>query len=101
MPLGDIDLAPEHRRAIYDALETERLRQNQLKAEGRFAHTLADPEMSNADRVACLGEEFGEACGAVVQISGLSNDRTTADLRKELTHVGACVVAWLEALGRA
>lgn len=83
---------------IFTALTVERIRQEQLKRDGRFAHTLADPEMSHADRLACLGEEFGEAAGAVVQTSGLSNDRTQADLKKELLHVGACVVAWLETL---
>lgn len=100
--IGDIDMAPEHRRIIYDLVETERLRQNRLKAEGRFAYTLADPEMSHGDRVACLGEEFGEACRAVVEVSGLSNDLKVGDLtmnlQKELVQVAACCVAWLEAI---
>jgi hypothetical protein len=83
---------------VFAALSNERDRQEQLKAAGRFAHTMADPEMGNLERLACLGEEFGEACGAVVQSSGLSTDRTAANLRTELIHVGAVVIAWLEGL---
>jgi hypothetical protein len=88
------------RDLIWSALNDERRRQDRLKAEGRFAHTLNDPEMSHTDRYACLGEEFGEVGGAVVQTSGLSNDRQDGrdDLKKELIQLGACVVAWLEAL---
>jgi hypothetical protein len=40
----------------------ERVRQEQLKAEGRFPHTCADLEMDNGTRLAVLGEEFGEVC---------------------------------------
>ena len=85
---------------IMNLFSKERERQEQLKKAGRFAHTLADPEMSHQGRLACLGEEFGEVAGAVVQCTGLSNDRQDGrdDLKKELIQLGACVVAWLEAL---
>ena len=83
---------------ISTAFDTERRRQDRLKAEGRFAHTAADPELSHADRFLILGEEVGEVAGAVVQLSGLSTDRTEADLKKELIQLGAVVTAWLEAI---
>ena len=89
-----------NRADIHTVLDCERDRQDRLKREGRFAHTLNDPEMSHQDRFACLGEEFGEVGGAVVQCTGLSNDRADGrdDLKKELIQLGASVVAWLEAL---
>jgi NTP pyrophosphatase (non-canonical NTP hydrolase) len=88
------------RMGILKALSEERDRQERLKTEGRFANTLADPEMSHQDRFVTLGEEIGEVAAAVVQVTGLSYDRqeTRDDLKKELIHAGACIVAWLEAL---
>lgn len=86
------------RNEIHEAITCERMRQDQLKEQGRFPHTAADPELTNVDRFAIAGEEFGEVAAAVVQTSGLSTDRTSANLKKELIQLGAVVQAWLEAL---
>ncbi len=80
----------------------ERSRQEELKAAGRFTHTMADLEgLTHQDRFVCLGEEHGEVAGAVSALTGISNDRMQDgrnDLRKELIHVAAVAVAWLEAI---
>jgi NTP pyrophosphatase (non-canonical NTP hydrolase) len=83
---------------ILTAFLDERTRQEKLIEEGRFAHTPADPELSDPDRFLILMEEIGEVSGAIVQESGLSADRTTANLKKELIQTGAVIVAWLEAI---
>lgn len=81
---------------VFDDIARERNRQEELKRAGRFAHSCADDEMTHPNRFVVLGEEFGEVAGAVAQTTGIANDRTTADLRKELLHVAAVAVAWLE-----
>jgi NTP pyrophosphatase (non-canonical NTP hydrolase) len=86
---------------ILSAVNQERCRQERLKAEGRFKHTPSDPEMHDRDRIAALGEEYGEVCGALLAETGNANDRTNQDLRKELLHVAAVAVAWIEAIDRA
>ncbi len=88
------------REALFARLDAERHRQEQLKRAGRFKHTAADREISHKDRLAILAEEFGEVAGAVVQLSGLSNDRqaSEADLQRELVQVAAVCLAWLEGL---
>ena len=82
---------------LLDIIE-ERHRQDRLKAEGRFAHTCADAEMSAGSKALCLGEEFGEVCRAVLESQGDTNDRHNTELRKELVQVAAVAVAWLESL---
>lgn len=79
-------------------VRTERYRQEQLKHEGRFRYTCADKELTNAERAVILGEEFGEACRAVLEAGDVVNDKHGAQLRKELIQVAAVAVAWIEAL---
>jgi hypothetical protein len=88
-----------NRHQIFGRIDHERDRQEQLKAEGRFDHTLAD-DIPGPDKLTIMAEEFGEVAGATVQLSGLSNDRQTTrdDLKKELIQLAATCVAWLEAL---
>lgn len=43
----------------------ERIRQDRLKAEGRFKYTCADPEISHAECLAVLLEEVGECAEAL------------------------------------
>lgn len=89
----------------WDALEIvlsevryERHRQEQLKAEGRFEHTLADPEMSETYKMACILEEIGEVARNLLARASLVTDGDASDkaLRKELIQVAALTVAWLE-----
>jgi hypothetical protein len=76
----------------------ERRRQDDLKAAGRFAHTCADVDMGNAERLAVLVEEVGEVARCVSETAGLANDKHGRDLRAELVQVAAVAVAWIEGL---
>lgn len=86
------------RMSIYMSIHAERERQERLCAEGRFAHTCASSELSHAERLAVLGEEFGEVCRAVLEVGCFAHDIHGGTLRTELTHVAAVAVAWLEGL---
>lgn len=87
--------------AIED-VRSERRRQEQLKCEGRFAYTCADPELLNAERLIMLLRELGEVAHAVHSIGDrrkkLLAQQTAAHLRIELVQVAAVAVAWIEAL---
>lgn len=80
----------------------ERDRQEQLKDAGRFQFTLADKEMPLEARLASLGEEFGEVCRQALTQPGAAFAFDTSgspdDLVKELSHVAAVAVAWMECL---
>ncbi len=85
-------MSVERGDAVMDILR-ERMRQEQLRAEGRFAHTAADPEMSDTAFLAVLMEEVGEVARAI-------NDEEGAErLVQELVQVAAVCVARLELLG--
>lgn len=83
---------------VFHMIATERERQEALVEAGRFTATCASDEITTADKALIVGEEFGEVCGAALQAAGLANDRTDAELKKELTHLAAVTVAWLESL---
>lgn len=85
---------------IVDDIMCERIRQEQLKAGGRFKYTCADPEMAPAEKCAVLGEEMGEVCRAVLEEGRLANDLHGKALRQELVQVAAVAVAWIEAIDR-
>lgn len=85
-------------RLILKDVHRERLRQNQLKSEGKFAYTCADSEMTQSDRLAVLGEEFGEVCHEVNEGIGVNRKVILAKLRKELVQVAAVCVAWVESV---
>ena len=86
---------------IYSDIRNERQKQEGYKAAGRFAHTCADPELSDMDCLAILIEEVGEAATAILhkQKIGSVTD-PEQDLRKELIQVAAVAVAWIERLDR-
>jgi len=81
---------------------SERERQEQCKADGRFQFTCADDGMSNAEKFTVLGEEIGEVAQEVLTQAGhrLARDTlgTRPALRAELVQVAAVAVAWVEAL---
>ncbi len=83
------------RSAVVGSILDERHRQERLKAEGRFLHTPADPEMSDTAFLAVLVEEVGEVARAINDAEGV------ARLRDELIQVAAVCVARLELLARA
>ena len=70
-------------------IRKERLRQEDLKAAGKFKNTCADPGATN--RLEILGEEFGEVCRALCE-----DDQ--ANLREELIQVAAVALAWVQGL---
>lgn len=82
------------RETIFDAIDRERLRQETLKAEGKFRYTLADPQMGAFERIACLTEELGEVARASLGEARLAEDG--GDVTEELVQLAACCVAWLE-----
>jgi hypothetical protein len=88
-------------RAILDEVGFERNRQEDAKAEGRFASTCAD-SIPNAERLVILAREFGEVCRAT-EVSGDRRQvliEARKGLRGELLQVAAVAVAWVEGLDR-
>jgi NTP pyrophosphatase (non-canonical NTP hydrolase) len=85
-----------------DHVAKERLRQEGMKADGRFRHTCADYELSNSEKLTILVEEVGEVAREVLTQDGrrLAHDTagTPEGLRQELVQVAAVAVAWIEAL---
>ena len=71
----------------------ERLRQDALKAAGKFPATCADNTLSAGQKLAILVEEVGEVARAIC-------DRNPKHMRKKLVQVAAVAVAWVEALTR-
>ena len=84
-----------------DDVLLERIRQEKLKAEGRFAYTCADQEMHPCEKLAVLSEEVGEVARALLELMRLANDTHGMDLRAELIQVAAVAVAWVESIDRA
>lgn len=80
---------------IYADISKERVRQELLKAQGKFAHTAADPEVPNTDTLAVLVEEVGEVARALNDDAEGTN---FSHLREELVQVAAVAVAWIEKL---
>lgn len=76
---------------IYLEITSERLRQEGLKAAGKFKYTCADTEAPLTLKATVLGEEYGEVCRAI-----LDNDPDA--LRTELIQLAAVAVAFLESL---
>lgn len=83
---------------VIDDMRAERVRQDQLKAEGRFPYTCADPELSNFHCLTVLTEEVGEVARAVLEAEKLANDSHGKELRKELIQVATVCLAWVEGL---
>lgn len=79
----------------------ERVRQEQLKEEGRFSYTCADI-LPDATKLAILMEEVGEVAREVLTQPGLAIAHDTSGtrdgLQRELVQVAAVAVAWAEAI---
>lgn len=84
------------KRILEDIIQ-ERKRQERLKTEGRFKYTLADPEMSDFERVAAITEETGELAQATLEEHNTcSPSGNKHDKKAECVQVAACCWAWLE-----
>ncbi len=96
LPEGSITAV--QRQIVLDILR-ERERQVELQFAGRFKYLCDDPELSNADVYAILGEEFGEVGTEISkQREGVYD---AAHLRTELVQVMAVCMAWIERLDKA
>ena len=83
--------------SVLNEVAKERVRQEMLKVEGRFRHTLADRGMDDGEKLAAICEEVGEVGRALLGNRMLVQDG--GDLRKELLiHVAALAVAWVESI---
>lgn len=92
---------PEVNEVVLEQIRKERLRQEQLKAAGKFKHTAADVECPDLDRLAALMEEVGEAATASMEERRTATPREAgkpSDLRKELIQVAAVACAWVESI---
>lgn len=80
---------------------SERKRQEQLKASGKFRQTLADP-MDEHESLTCIIEEVGEVARILLNrdSGGRHDDVDTSDkaLKGELCDIAALCVAWMERL---
>lgn len=77
---------------ILEEVRLERLRQDRLKAEGKFSWNCAD-DVSDLERLPVLTEETGEVARAIC-------DKNQKNLREELIQVAAVAIAWVEGLAR-
>lgn len=103
-----IDVDDFVRAQIFNEIQHERERQMKLKADGKFAHTCADLDIEDMERLPILAEEFGEVSKEVMeQIINVRWRQNWGDeekgvnktrLRKELIQIAACAVAWIEAI---
>ncbi len=102
------------RDLIFQDIDGERDRQEQLKAAGRFDFTCADVGMSDLLASAVVSEEVGESAeefGLMMLMARLARhngelaravmqerDSARVKLRKELIQTAAVCVAWIEKL---
>lgn len=77
---------------ILKDITSERLRQERLRAAGKFTHTAATLGQTHDRRNSVLVEEVGEVARA------LNDNETPGELRTELIQVAAVAVAWVEAI---
>ena len=85
---------------IFDGIRLERRRQEQLKIEGRFLYTCADPQMLSSEKYLVLAEEVGEVARAILCLQNFTKDYGSdlEKVREELIQVAAVSVAWLESI---
>lgn len=103
---------------VLTEVKQERVRQEELKADGKFLWTCSDnyftppgaepfarTKVSESEKLAVLSEEVGEASKEVVEgiihvSKGESSVSDLTKLRKELVQVAAVAVAWVESLDK-
>jgi hypothetical protein len=97
---------------ILEEVRQERLRQEQLKRDGKFLWTCADLGVSEDRKLSVLTEETGEVAKEIVDY-GISRDKYHLEnlpfplhrdihflsrIRTELIQVAAVCVAWCESI---
>lgn len=78
-------------QAILSKVSDERIRQERLKAAGKFPYTPEDPQCSNQEALTILVEEVGEVARAL-------QEKDVENLKDELIQVAAVAVAWVEGI---
>lgn len=99
------------RARVLQAVRDERVRQDTLKAAGKFPFTCADTGLTQAEKLGVLAEEFGEVAQLVCRVMipppgdrGIPSIKPSAltdyivKLHEELVQVAAVCVAWAESL---
>jgi hypothetical protein len=99
---------------VMEAIGQERVRQEELRENGKFLWTCASTNIIHTSKLAVLAEEFGETAKEVVDY-GISIEKYTAAsmqfpkhrslyflkrIREELIQVAAVCVAWCEAIDK-
>ena len=80
-------------------VNAERHRQEELRRKGKFQHTCASKTgLSHSDKLAVLGEEFGEAARHVTEGIIDPSRVEVKKLQEELIQIAAVAVAWAESL---
>jgi NTP pyrophosphatase (non-canonical NTP hydrolase) len=91
---------PMPQQALTD-VAAERVRQEQLRAQGRFPYTCAGDGLTPAEKLAVLAEEFGEVAREISDARNCRTEPNPKRLRAELVQVAAVAVAWVESLDAA
>lgn len=91
---------PLPQQALTD-IAAERVRQEQLRHEGRFPYTCAGEGLTPAEKLAVLAEEFGEVAREISDARNCRTEPNPKRLRAELVQVAAVAVAWVESLDAA
>ena len=91
---------PEVNEVVLEDIRKELIRQEKLKAAGKFKYTAADVECPDLDRLAALMEEIGESATASMEerSTATPRDEKPSSLRKELIQVAAVACAWVESI---
>jgi NTP pyrophosphatase (non-canonical NTP hydrolase) len=87
-----IDPSAAEQEVVLQLVRDERAQQEARKADARWEFTCADDGMADLEKLAVLGEEFGEVARALIE------QQATTALRAELVQVAAVAVAWAESL---
>lgn len=89
------------KKTVLQEILAERMRQDELKASGQFPFICADLDLLECERLAILGEEFGEVCHEVNEGIGQNfSILRMENLRKELIQVAAVSLAWIQSLDK-
>jgi len=78
-------------------IDRERSLQELKKQDGDFEYSCCDPEMRDVERLAVLGEEYGEVCTELLK-KAAGDTAAMGNLFLELMQVAAVSAAWMEYL---
>jgi len=89
-----------YRMEVLRDIVNERLRQDELKAAGKFKSTCADNDIDDGIKAAVLTEETGEVSRVICEyVQGkLTDEEADAQLYTELVQVAAVATAWAECI---